>query len=76
MQNDFSENCCRQIGVHDIVVFRSIRHSNQPRDRCCSASLTRVTSVIGTHIAISNACTLSLVKFDDAEGNKLVLEGY
>ena len=26
MQNDFSEKCCRQIpvGVHDVVVFRSI----------------------------------------------------
>ena len=30
----------------------------------------------GVTFAISNACTLSLVKFDDAAGNKLVLEGY
>ena len=44
-----------------------------------AASLTRVTSVIipyGVLFANSNACTLSLVQFDDPAGNKLVLEGY
>ena len=30
----------------------------------------------GVPFANSNACTLSLVQFDDPAGNKLVLEGY